>query len=339
MTDNYIRMLKQKLEKHNSVEFSNKCLEYAKNLIANNLPVLFDEKHVNLTLKLEHSFTSENMINSSYHAFNISNNYKTRLISAPSKNLKIRQRWILDNILINIPISDFAYGFKTGCSIKNNAMIHANHTYAICLDIKDFFPSIKFDSVVSIFSKCGYSSSASKRLAQLCCYNRELPQGAPTSPQISNIICKDLDIQLNSIALKYDAAYSRYADDITFSANDDINDALPIIKKTIQSFGFQINNSKTTIYSKGQPKFITGLVVQNGTVRIPKKLKRELKKEIYYCQKFGVTNHLINSGAKKFINYREHLYGKAYYIFMVEPEVGAWFLEQLDRIAWPEWCL
>ena len=339
MTDNYIRILKQKLENHNSVEFSKKCLEYAENLIANNLPVLFDEKHVNLTLKLEHSFLSENMINLSYHTFNISNNYKSRLISAPPKTLKIRQRWILDNILKNIPVSDFTYGFRAGYSIKSNAIIHAKHNYAICLDIKDFFPSIKIDRVVSMFSDAGYSSSASKRLAQLCCYDGELPQGAPTSPQITNILCRDMDIQLNLIAQQFNAIYSRYADDITFSANDYINDALPIIKKTIQSFGFQINNSKTTIYSKGQPKFITGLVVQNGTVRVPKRFKRELKKEVHYCQKFGVTNHLINSGAKKFINYREHLYGKAYYIFMVEPEVGTWFLEQLDRIAWPEWCL
>lgn len=339
MTDNYIENLRLNLEKNRSPQFTQKCLDYANNLVSKDLPVLFDATHVNIALRIEHSFQNENIINSSYHIFNISNNYKSRLITSPSRKLKIRQRWILDNILMHIPVSDFIYGFKTGCSIKDNATVHANHNYAICLDIKNFFPSIKIDNVISVLLNAGYSTSASKRLAQLCCFDGSLPQGAPTSPQLSNIVCKDMDIQLNAIAQQRGAVYSRYADDITFSADTDLKDLLPEIEKAIYSFGFKINESKTAIYHEGQPKFITGLVVQNGSVRIPKKYKRELKKEIYYCRKFGVTNHISNSGAKKFINYREHLYGKAYYVFMIEPEVGKQFLEQLNCIIWPEWCL
>ena len=77
------------------------------------------------------------------------------------------------------------------------------------------------------------------------------------------------------------------------------------------------------------------MIVQNGLIRVPRGFKRELKQEIYYCKKFGVVLHLENRRAAKAINYREHLYGKAYYIKMVEPELGRRFLEELDEIRWP----
>lgn len=83
------------------------------------------------------------------------------------------------------------------------------------------------------------------------------------------------------------------------------------------------------------PKRITGLVVQNGTVRVPKHFKRTLRQEIHYCLKYGVLTHLENTKSTRSINYREHLYGKAYYINMVEPQEGKLYLAQLDQIEWP----
>lgn len=339
-SEKYIENLrKEMIKKHCSEKFIEQCSEYSRNLLQNNLPVLFDEQHINIVLNIFEFLSDAGAINNSYHEFNISNGLKSRTITAPSVNLKNRQRWILDNILSKLPVSEFAYGFVNKKSIKTNALIHANNDYVICMDIKDFFPSIKQETIVSIFKNAGYTTSASKRLSQLCCYYEVLPQGAPTSPYLANLVCKKMDGELNQLANKFDSVYSRYADDMTFSSENDISEMISEITRIVELNGFLINNRKTIVFPKRNPKFITGLVVQNGSVRVPKKFKRELKKEIYFCKKYGVLNHLQNIEAKNFINYREHLYGKAYYIHMVEPEVGNYYLEQLDSISWPSWCL
>lgn len=336
----YIEKLRNvMIKKHCSGKFIEQCIEYSTNLLQKNLPVLFDEHHIDITLNISEFLSDSNAIDNSYHKFKICNGPKSRTITAPSLNLKKRQRWILDNILSKLPVSEFAYGFVNKQSIKTNALVHANNEYAICMDIKDFFPSIKQEAIVSIFKEVGYTTSASKRLSQLCCYNDALPQGAPTSPYLANLVCKKMDAELNQLANKYKSVYSRYADDLTFSSENDISEIISEIERIVKLNGFMVNNSKTIVFSKGKPKFITGLVVQNGCVKVPKKFKRELKKEIYFCKKYGVLTHLKNTEAKNFINYREHLYGKAYYIHMVEPDVGNHYLEELDSISWPSWCL
>ena len=218
-------------------------------------------------------------------------------------------------------------------------MLHARHDYAMCLDIKDFFPSIFRPSVQRVFRDAGYTTSASKALAGLCCYQGALPQGAPTSPRLSNIICKEMDAQLAAIAKEHGAVYSRYADDMTFSGNQPLSGISRKISKPFRRMGFTLNSEKTRLYGPGQPKEITGLIVQNGVVRVPKFYRRQLKQEIYYCRKFGVLCHLENRKAQHYIHYRDYLYGKAYYVKMIEPELGERFLSELDRIEWPAYCL
>lgn len=306
-----------------------RCVQYAQRLLLRNLPVLFNREHIWRVLRMNQ------IVLNKYHTFYIVHGEKARRITAPSRSLKARQRWILDTILSQIPVSPYAHGFEEGRSIKTNALIHAEHNYAFCLDIKDYFPSIPQQSAADAFQKAGYSASASRALADVCCYKGALPQGAPTSPRLSNIICRQLDIQLAEIAAKYDAVYTRYADDITFSADRPIAESLSIVSELLAQNGFAVNKRKTRIYGPGQPKEITGLIVQNGTVRVPKSFKRELKQEIYYCKKYGVLSHLEARQSSRFINYREYLYGKAYYVHMIEPERGEQFLRELDEIQWP----
>lgn len=336
----YIQNLIEQLQNVKySNEFINNCIRYSQNLLKQSLPVIFDDTHVNLILRIPDGYLSTESIHNSYHTFYINNHSKIRTITAPSVNLKKRQRWILDNILYKKESSIFAHGFEPNKSIVTNAMQHINNEYVVCIDIKDFFPSIKNVQVEEIFQQLGYTKSASSRLTELCCIHGALPQGAPTSPHLANIICSKLDLELNNIAQKYSCCYTRYADDITFSSKNDIKGIISEIQEPISRYGFNINSSKTSFFTSGKPKFITGLIVQNGKMRVPKRYKRELKKEIYYCKKFGVSNHLNNIKSKKFINYREYLYGKAYYIHMVEKEEGTKFLNQLDEISWPNWSL
>lgn len=335
MDNNYIIKLKHGLyEKEYDDKFINRCCKYAEKLINKNLPVFFDEEHIHRVLRTQ-GISLEN----NYHAFDLISDNKIRTILAPSKRLKARQRWILDNILNKIKVSKYAHGFELNRSIKTHAELHANHDFVVCMDIKDFFPSITEEKVYTIFKNIGYTSRASQELAKLCCFKGVLPQGAPTSPKLANIICKKMDWEIQRYSKANNITYSRYADDLTFSSNSEMCELITEITAIVKKYDFSINSEKTQTFAYGEPKFITGLVVQNGNVRIPKRYKRELRKEIHFCQKFGGLIHLQNSNATHFVNYREHLYGKAYYVHMIEPDIGEKFLDELDKISWPEYML
>lgn len=326
----YIDLLQNEMfAQGRSSEETMRCVRYAEGLLEAGLPVLFDRKHVLRTLRLPESYQGE------YHRFSLSQGVKERTITAPSRQLKRRQRWILREILSVLQTSPYAHGFEPGRSIKTHAALHADKDYVLCLDIRDFFLSISQDRVKKVFQSAGYSPSAAGTLAKLCCFEEVLPQGAPTSPRLSSIIFKELDLSLAHIAEKWSAVYSRYADDLTFSAPQAIDGLLNEAEQTLRSHGFFLNQEKIRFYGPEKPKRITGLVVQNGTLSVPKHFKRQLRQEIYYCSKFGVLTHLENTGASKQIHYREHLYGKAYFIHMIEPEAGKNYLQALDQIHWP----
>lgn len=327
---NYINRLRAAMQERACDEIEiQKCCQYASNLLSMDLPVLFDANHVGEVLQLY-------KINlGAYHDFPLSQVGKVRMITAPSVPLKRRQKWILNEILNKVSISEHAHGFVMGRSIRTNALAHANNAYALCVDIEDFFPSIKWKTVLAAFHSLGYSTSAAAKLTDICCYKGALPQGAPTSPQLSNIIFRPVDDLLSAIAEKEHAIYTRYADDITFSADHSLDSIRNQIEEILRPHGFQVNQEKVHFFNPGQPKRITGLIVQNGSVRVPKHFKRTLRQEIYYCTKYGVLTHLDNIHAVHYINYREHLYGKAYYVHMIEPEVGEVFLDALDQIEWP----
>ncbi|MDR0905452.1 MAG: reverse transcriptase family protein [Oscillospiraceae bacterium] len=325
----YITRLRQAMEKKQyPAQYIQLCCTYAQTLINKNLPVFFDAQHINSVLRLG------DIQEDYYNRFIVKKGKKHRLITAPSKPLKLRQRWILDNILSKIEISEYAHGFAKNRSIVTNAVTHISQPVAFCFDIKDFFPSIKEKSVADIFKNAGYSDSVSAKFASLCCYEGVVPQGAPTSPYIANVVCVTMDEELAAMSQQLGARYTRYADDITISCDRDITPHMRDIENIINAYGFQLNADKTRVFGENRPKFITGLVVGED-IRIRKAFKRKLKQEIHFCKKFGVTVHLENSNNAKSINYKEHLYGKAYYVKMVEPELGIHFLKELDEIVWP----
>ncbi len=305
-----------------------KCLSYAENLLSRNLPVLFDENHVNAVLRMW------NLKFPCYTVFWITGEKRSREITAPSRKLKLRQRWILDEILEKEPVGACCHGFVKGRSIVTNAGEHIGKKQILVMDIKDFFPSIKELQILKIFRDMGYSASAAARLADICCYEGELPQGAPTSPYLANLRCRELDSRLEEIALQYGLTYTRYADDMTFSGDRELDFLTLLVERELVQYGFASNCVKTRIYRENDRKIVTGLLVKEDGLRIPKQFKRKLKQEIYYCKRFGVSTHLQNTGGAAYVNFREYLYGKAYYIKMVEPREGEMYLRQLDSIPW-----
>lgn len=332
MPQDYIAALRRAMwEQDLSPAYTDLCCRYAQTLLDRGLPVLFDEAHVRRVLQLK------SIRPRFYHTFYVQGRGgKVREICAPGRPLKLRQRWVLDEILSRIPVSDAAHGFVRGRSIVTNATVHLGQESLLCLDIHDFFPSISQDRVLSVFRELGYAPGAARALAELCCFRGALPQGAPTSPALANAVCRPMDGVLEHRFQAMGLRYTRYADDITLSGSGDLSPFLPEAVRILAGYGFQVNQAKTRLLTGSQRKLVTGLLLQEDRVRVPKAFKRGLRQEIHYCSRFGVLAHLENCGAEKFVHYREHLYGKAYFIHMVEPEEGDRFLRQLDQLDWPE---
>ncbi|MCK5902567.1 MAG: RNA-directed DNA polymerase [Cocleimonas sp.] len=270
-----------------------------------------------------------------------------RLISAPMPRLKRVQYWILDNILKNIPLSEQAHGFVPAKSIVTNAEPHSGKKVVINLDLNDFFPTISFIRIQGLFKKYGYNREVSTLLALLCSepetetieldgqryyiqsYQRFLPQGAPTSPNISNIICRHLDKRLQGLATKYDFTYTRYADDLTFSSNntDSIMLLLKWVNNIVTEEGFKLHPDKTRIMRQGTRQEVTGIVVNDGLSVNRKQLKRfravlfQIKKDGYENKQWGKGGLLLPT-----------LQGYAHFVKMVNPKKGIAFLQQIKEI-------
>lgn len=334
----YLTSLKSGLrEAKKSEKYILACCNYAARLIDSGLPVLFDNRHLALVLGID-PFDFGKLLYSideyCYHEVKIpKKNGDVRVLDIPSVELKYIQRWILDNILSEMHVSDYANGFVAGKSILTNAQKHVNSECIINIDLKDFFPSVTFEQVFGIFRYYGYTKELSYTFAKLCTYREKLPQGSPASPAITNILCLKLDKRLGGLAKKYQASYSRYADDITFSGGKAIIHLLPIATEIIRDEQFRINMDKTHVAYKYQRQEVTGLVVNGAQVRVSQKFKRKLRQEIYYCKKYGVQSHMEHVDDHHSF-YKEHLYGQAYFINMVEPELGKKILNLLDSISW-----
>lgn len=338
MESNYIENLKSELIRREfDQDYIDRCVNYAKRLIDAELPVIFDARHLSLLLGINYSrllFLALGDKDTLYRTVRIKKKrggYRT--LSIPTVIIKYIQKWILDEIVSKMKVSDAATGFIKGASIKENASMHLNSKCILNLDIKDFFPSIDKSDVYRIFYYYGYTDALANILSEICTFNDQLPQGAPTSPQLSNIRCIKMDKRIQLLCKAYNANYTRYADDITISGSGNLEKIKNIVIGIIRDEGFEINTRKTRILYPHQRQEITGLVINNGIIKVPKEYKRELRKEIYFCKKYGPTSHQEHIGdGHSFL--KEHLYGKAYYIKMIEPTVGEGFLSELDEIDW-----
>lgn len=301
------------------------------------LPIIYNLRHLRKIFKIrkrEQSFFFGNARYKNYVTFYIpKKSGKWRKIEAPKDRLKSIQAWIKSEILEHLTISDYAKGFVRSVSIYDNAVLHTNKEVVLNIDLQDFFPSVKYSQVFRIFYYAGYTKEVSHLLTKLCTNNSNvLPQGAPTSPILSNIVCYKLDKRLGGLSGKMGIVYSRYADDITFSGNKDLLGIVPLIRSIIQDEGFTVNENKVRIqYSNGR-QTVTGLTV-NKKVTVNKELERELCNAIYYISKFGVDDHMLHINCDRAF-YKEHLFGIACFINMIDGEKGERYIEQLNSLAW-----
>ena len=229
-------------------------------------------------------------------------NGKARNIFAPCQALKNIQNKIKKGIEKNYHINSVVHGFVKDKSIITNAKTHIKKKYIVNIDLQNFFPTINFGRVRGIFIEYfKFSNEVSTLIAQLLCFNNELPQGSPCSPLISNIICAPLDKKLYKYAKFNKLDYTRYVDDITFSTNlknctnkictlteEDKLILNPDFENIIHEAGFIINDKKLFLNGKNRRQQVTGLVV-NEKVNFKKEYINNVRSILYHCKKDSIV--------------------------------------------------
>ena len=271
-----------------------------------------------------------------------------RLISAPKPELKAVQRWITREVTEHLPVHGAAHGFLIGRSIVTNAKVHAGARIVVKLDIRGFYPTVTMRRVKGLLRRAGLGEQVATLMALLATESpreevvregktyyvavapRSLPQGAPTSPSITNALCMRLDCRLSGLAKKLGCRYTRYADDLTFSwhgpQGSDIGALLRAVTQIVRTEGFAIHANKTRVMRKGARQKVTGLIVNEAPgrpdARVPRKTIRDLRSAIYNREhgRPGKGESL------------EQLKGMAAFIMMTDRDKGAAFMERIDRL-------
>ena len=311
-------------------------LNYYNLPVINNLVVLF--KALNLTLNdMKMLFYSNNRRVFLYRTVEIPKKCGgTRVLSIPNNKLKSIQSAINKVILSKFNMSKYATGFVKGKSIYDNAIPHVNAKTLIKIDIKDFFPSINFYQVFKQFSFFGYGKKVSNVLTRICVdADMKLPQGAPTSPALSNFICLKLDTRISAYCSKNGLIFTRYADDITISSSNKLNKneifrIKNLISEILKDEGFEMNHKKFHYFYQGSRFLITG-IVSNDKLSVPKEKIREIDNAIRYIKRYGIEDHMNHIQCLK-DNYIGHLYGIASFIYMINKEKGIYYLNQLNNL-------
>ncbi|WP_437289840.1 reverse transcriptase family protein [Sorangium sp. So ce406] len=291
-----------------------------------------------------------------------------RTIASPKRDLKRAQRWALRNLFEKLPVHSAAHGFLASRSIVTNAAAHAGADTIVKVDIKDFFPTITWRRVRGLLRKAGVaegpatlvallSTEAPREVVQfrgqtlyVATGPRVLPQGAPTSPAITNAICLRLDRRVSGLARKLGFRYTRYADDLTLSwrapdargapATAETGSAprasaprAPVgallrgIREILSSEGFRLHPSKTVVMRKGSRQKVTGLVVNHAgdaapAARVPRERVRALRAAIR-------NRELGRPGKGETL---AQLKGLAAFVYMTDPVRGRAFIERIEAL-------
>jgi RNA-directed DNA polymerase len=169
--------------------------------------------------------------------------------------------------------------------------------------------------VYRVFRALGYTKAVSALLAGLVTLNGCLPQGAPTSPTLSNLICARIDFRLAGYCIRRHWRYTRYADDIAVSGDASVKQAVRVIESVIRDEGFVLHGAKTRVRFSHQQQLVTGLVVNQG-MQAPRTMRRALRQAAYFIQRFGLSEHMQHLGITQ-ANYRAHLTGLAHHVLFV----------------------
>lgn len=227
---------------------------------------------------------------------------KVRIISAPDERLKFLQRKLADKLAELYRPRNPVHGFVAERSVKTNALAHLRRRFVVNIDLADFFPTISQKRVEGLLLSLGIDARVAEIIARICCNNGHLPQGAPSSPLLSNMICFRLDKKLMGIAKEARCIYTRYADDITFSSHQPPTALFeatvpsagcfspdlfaPKLRDAFQQNGFAINSDKTHYADHHSRRIVTGVKV-NELLNVDRRYVRNIRAALHSIEKLG----------------------------------------------------
>ena len=273
-----------------------------------------------------------------------------RVLSSPKPRLRVAQTWLLQNVLVGLDVHEAARAFRPGASIVDNAAPHLNKAVIVKVDLKDFFPSLSVKRVKGFFHGLGYNEGVSTLFALIATETpriavtfdgqkrfvavskqRALPQGACTSPALTNLLCRGLDARLQGAANSWGFAYTRYADDLTFSHEDKdapVGALLTLVRKIIAAYDLVVNEEKTQILRPSDRQNVTGLVVNGSAAseanaplgpRVSREDLRRFRAILHQCERDGFDTMTERLGRDA----QAYAGGYLSFVHMARPDVAA----------------
>lgn len=307
------------------------ALAYRDHLENSGFPCVFELPHLahHTSIKYKVMMHLLNNIEGSYSTYEIPKRLGgTRAIAAPLPALLHIQRWINKNIAMKFHVSSHAHAYVKERSIITHAQQHLNKKVLFRTDIKDFFGSITKPMVFTIFNSVGYSSSVSEKLTELCTLRSCLPQGGATSPALSNAIFYKTDAALEAVSKSFKISYSRYADDLCFSAEYIPPSFEKKIREVINSDGFLLNEEKTRLETNSRKRVICGLSIGDGRIKPNRTFRRSVRSETF---NFLRDDALASDHTALDPFALDRILGRLTYWASVEPE-NSWIKEHITLV-------
>lgn len=253
---------------------------------------------------------------------------KFRAVYEPIEVLAAAQKAVAKSIVQLYGLPQCVHGYVGGRSTLSNAAEHLGRRIVLCADIEDFFGSLTEEAVTVYFCGIGATIDVSQALARVCCLDGAIPQGARSSPVLSNVLCTKMDSDLTLLSVGLGCVYTRYSDDLTFSG-----DRVPSreqLSACLAKHGLRLNASKYRVQKRGARQFVTGLsVVATDKPRLPSALKKYLRTRVFFATKYGGWNHSARVRAPSAHHEFNRINGLLNYAIGVEPS----FARPLRR-AW-----
>lgn len=292
-----------------------------------------------------------------------------RRISVPEPDLKRVQSWLASQVLKNAPVHSASYAFGQGDSTVKCASKHCGAKWLVKIDIADFFGSISEIQVYRVFRSLGYAPLVSFELARICTdrvpqsekyrlaawrskekgyvvapYQQKvlgrLPQGAPSSPALSNLAMRQLDEEIAAIAKKHGLTYTRYSDDMTFSTTGEFSRArgtelIAQVAQALKEKGLFLNRRKSAIIPPGARKVVLGLLVDRQIPALPREFKEKLRQHLYHLGSKGIDCHVARREFDSVGGAYRYLLGTINYANMVDAEFAAEMRTRFEKLPWP----
>jgi RNA-directed DNA polymerase len=293
-----------------------------------------------------------------------------RRISIPGPELMQVQRWLAKYVLNPLPVHHCSFAFKPGSSIVKCAARHTGARWLVKMDIAGFFTSISEIQAYRVFESLGYQPLVALELARLTTYTPlnspryelpqwrarasdtsitdyrfkglgYLPQGAPTSPMLSNLAMPKIDALIEQVAKAFGLRYTRYSDDLTFSTrSDDFNrgkaaNLIGKVTRILVPVGLRPQHRKTVVVPPGARKVVLGLLVDGERPRLSREFRSDLRQHIYYLEKFGPVEHAKTRQFDTVFGMYNHIRGLIDFARMVDREYGDAMFERLQAVEWP----